>query len=301
MDSLKRALIGLHFAVFLFGFTGVLGKVILLPALVLVWWRSLLSWILMTPYVLKQGGLKNVKPKSRLIFFGIGCIVGLHWICFYGSIKLANSSIAMVCLAMIPVFTAFSEALFNRKPVNRLDVFVGLVTIPAMWMIIQNIDLNYRFGLIVGILAAVFSACFAALNKKYIGSAQAMQISWIEMFSVWVFLSCLMPLVFYNDPGAHFLPIGMDWIYLFLLSYLCTVVAYVLALKALKHLSAFSAMLIFNLEPVYGIFLAIILLREHKELNFLFYAGVLIILISVGIHPFLSWYQLKRKFPSNQT
>ncbi len=296
MDPLKRAILGLHFAVFLFGFTGVLGKLILLPALVLVWWRSLLSWILMTPYVLKQGGLKNVPLKSRLIYTGIGFIVGLHWICFYGSIKLANSSVAMVCLALIPVFTAFFEAFFEKKPVNRLDVIVGLITIPAMWMIVQNIDFNYRIGLVVGIFAALFSACFAALNKKYIGSAKAMQISWMEMFSVWLLMSLLMPLVFKLEPGAHFIPSGMDWIYLILLSYLCTVIAYVLALKALKHISAFSAMLIFNMEPVYGIFLAIILLNEHKEMNILFYTGVLIILISVFIHPFLQWYHQKSKF-----
>lgn len=290
MTSGSKSVFQLHLAVFLFGFTGILGKVILLPALILVWWRSLLSFILMIPNLRSSHYFKGLERKHILTYLGIGFLVGLHWIFFYGSIKLSNSSIAMICLALIPVFTIFFEALFMKTPINRLDVITGCITIPAMYMIVQNIDFTYRLGFVAGILSALFSACFVALNKKYILHASPLQISWIEMFGVWLLMTLFLPFVFYFMPEAKFLPSFSDLIYLLLLSYACTVVSYVLALKALKHISAFSAMLIFNMEPVYGIILAIFLLQEHKELNGMFYVGVVIILATVFIHPLLKKY-----------
>lgn len=287
MKERQKAIIHLHLAVFLFGFTGILGKLILLPALVLVWWRALLSCIMMWPSFVKAGGINSLSRRKIFTFLGIGGIVGIHWICFYGSIKLSNSSIAMICLAFIPVFTAFFESLIRKRPLNRLDVLTGLMTIPAMWLIVQHIDLSYRPGLLVGILAALFSALFASLNKKYILGASPMQISWIELFAVWLLLSLLLPVVYWSQPEWKFFPSGQDWFYLLLLSYFCTLVAYVLTLKSLHYLSAFSAMLAFNLEPVYGIILAIIVLNEHKEFNAYFYLGVFMLLSAVFVHPLL--------------
>lgn len=286
----SKSIFQLHLAVFLFGFTGILGKLILLPALILVWWRSLLSFVLMIPNLRSEHFFKGLERKHILTYLGIGFLVGLHWIFFYGSIKLSNSSIAMICLAFIPVFTIFFEALFLKAPINRLDVITGCITLPAMYMIIQNIDFSYRLGFVAGIFSALFSACFVALNKKYILHASPLQISWIEMFGVWLLMTLLLPFVYHFIPDAKFLPSLSDLAYLVLLSYVCTVVSYVLALKALKHISAFSAMLIFNMEPVYGIILAIFLLREHKELNGMFYVGVVIILATVFIHPLLKKY-----------
>lgn len=293
----QKAILHLHLAVFLFGFTGILGKLILLPALTLVWWRALLSWILMLPNLRQAGGLKNVAPSSAFIFLGIGVVVCFHWMCFYGSIKLSNSSIAMICLAFIPIFTAFFESIFNKRPLNRLDVVTGLVTIPSMWMIVQNIDLSLRLGFAVGVLAALFSAIFASLNKKYISRATPIQISWLELFAVWLVLSFIIPVMYFYQPELKFLPTGMDLVYLVLLSYICTVVAYVLALKSLHHLSAFSAMLAFNLEPIYGIILAIVVFSEHKEFNISFYTGVFILILSVFMHPILQKKWGSKQFP----
>lgn len=287
MKDRQKAIFNLHLAVFLFGFTGVLGKSILLPALTLVWWRALLSCLMMWPAFVKSGGFKTISKRSVYTFLGIGCIVGIHWICFYGSIKLSNSSVAMICLAFIPIFTAIFESLIHRRPLDRLDVFTGFLTIPAMWLIIQHIDLNFRTGLFVGILAALFSALFATLNKKYILSASPMQISWLELFAVWILLSLMLPVLYANQPELKFFPVGMDWIYLLLLSYVCTYIAYVLTIQSLHHLTAFSAMLAFNLEPVYGILLAIALLSEHKDFNMYFYFGVIILLLVVFLHPML--------------
>ncbi len=288
MDSLKKSFIFLHIAVFLFGFTGILGKLIILPALILVWWRALLTWVLMLPKMFGKGGFKDLKPAHFKIFTLIGIVVALHWICFYGSIKLSNSSIAMICLAFIPIFTAFFESMFNKRPLQWLDILTGLFSMPGMWMIFQNIEVSFRIGFFVGILSALLSACFATLNKKYIHHTNPINITWIELFSVWMFLSVLMPFIFLFNPNLKFLPSYMDLMYLIILSVVCTYVAYVLAVRSLKNLSAFSAMLTFNLEPVYGLIIAIVILKEHKQLNTMFYIGVLIIMISVFLHPILA-------------
>ncbi len=288
MDSLKKSFIFLHIAVFLFGFTGILGKLILLSALILVWWRALITWLIILPRMFGKEGFRAIELKSFKIFMSIGVIVGLHWICFYGSIKLSNSSIAMICLAFIPIFTAFFESIFHRRPLKWLDIFTGLLCLPGMWMILQNIEVSFRIGFFVGILSALLSACFATLNKKYIHHSNPINITWIELFSVWVFLTILLPFLFAFDPNLKFLPSKMDLIYLFILSSVCTYVAYVLVIRSLKNLSAFSAMLTFNLEPVYGIIIAIVLLKEHKQLNPMFYLGVMIIMISVFLHPLLA-------------
>ncbi|MCC6753620.1 MAG: DMT family transporter [Saprospiraceae bacterium] len=292
MEARKKAYLQLHLAVFLFGFTGILGKLILLPALTLVWWRSLLSWIFMLPHLKKAGGLKSLDRRRFWIYLGIGGVVALHWICFYGSIKLSNSSVAMVCLAFIPVFTAFCESIFHWRPLRMVDVLTGCLTIPAMWLILQNIDLQYRVGFLVGVLAALLSAVFVTLNKKYIHGAGPIQISWLELFAVWLVLSVLLPFYAMSAPQAAFLPDLSSAIYLVILSYFCTALAYVMSLKALYHTSAFSAMLAFNLEPVYGILFAMALLKEHKELNPPFYLGVAILLATVFLYP-----MLKRRFP----
>ena len=287
MDSVKKSFFLLHLAIFLFGFNGILGKMILLPALVLVWWRSLLTWVLMLPKMYKVQGFRKMDLRTFKRFMGIGLLVGLHWICFYGSIKLANSSVAMICLAFIPLSTVFFEALFQKKEIKALDIGTGLLILPGMWLILQNIDFSYRLGFGIGILAAIFSAAFATLNKKYIKTSDEILISWIELFSVWCLMSVLMPVVYFFDPNFIFFPSGSDWIYLLFLSYFCTVLAYVFVIRSLQNLSAFTAMLAFNMEPVYGIILAIAVLKEHRQLNLSFYIGVFIILTTVLLHPYL--------------
>jgi drug/metabolite transporter (DMT)-like permease len=287
MDRLKKSLINLHFAVFLFGFTGILGKLILLPAIVLVWWRALITWVLMLPVMFQKNGFREIDRRSFKIFMLIGGLVGLHWICFYGSIKLSNSSVGMICLAFIPIFTAFFESLFNKKPLEWLDVITGIFCIPGMWMILQNLDLSFRIGFFVGILSSLFSACFATLNKKFIHHNNPFNITWIELFSVWVLITIMLPFLFLNNSSLQFIPKGMDWIYLIILAFMCTYIAYVLAIRSLKNLSAFTAMLSFNMEPVYGILIAIVLLKEHQQLNAMFYLGVFIIMTSVFLHPLI--------------
>ena len=288
MNIVLRSYIYLHIAVFLFGFTGILGYVIDLPAITLVWWRSLLTWLMLLPYMFYTNGFKHITKCSFAIFAGIGCIVALHWISFYGSIKLANSSVAMICLATISVMTVFCDAWFNKKSILWKDALIGIAIIPGILLIIQNISTQYKLGFIVGLIAAAFSAIFATLNKKFVQSLHSISITWIELFAVWAFITLMLPFYYNINPEAKFLPNNSDLFYLIILSLFCTVISYVLVLKSLHHISAFSAMLTFNLETIYGIILSIVILHEHRQMNAWFYLGVLLILLSVFLHPYLN-------------
>lgn len=288
MKPVTRSYLFVHTAVFLFGFTGILGHVIELPAVTLVWWRAMLTWILMLPLMVHQGLIRELTAKNLKIFGSIGVVVALHWICFYGSIKLANSSVAMICLSTISVMTAFFEAWLNRRPVLWKDALIGIAIIPGILLINGTISGDFRLGFLVGMLAAALSAVFATLNKKYIRNSESLSITWIEMFSVWFFISLLLPGIYAWTPEAKFWPDESDWFYLIILSVLCTVVPYALALKSMKNLSAFSAMLAFNMETIYGILLSIIILQEHRQMNGWFYVGVFLILSTVFLHPLIS-------------
>jgi drug/metabolite transporter (DMT)-like permease len=288
MNVKQKSYLSLNLAVFLFGFTGILGHLIDLSALALVWWRALITWIGLIPILIYFKEFSLPKKKNFKIFFIIGILVAIHWICFYGSIKLSNSSVAMICLAFIPIFTAISETLLNKKAWNKIDLIVGLAIIPGMVLIVQNISTQYKIGFAVGILAAIFSAIFATLNKKHIHEASPMVITWIELFSVWVFISFIMPIYYSYESGIKFWPSASDWFYLLILAILCTIIAFVLTVKSLQHLSAFSAMLCFNLEPVYGIVFAAIFLHDYEHLNSSFYIGVVLIVCTLIIYPYIS-------------
>ncbi|MBK7466187.1 MAG: DMT family transporter [Saprospiraceae bacterium] len=210
MDIKQKSYLSLHFAVFLFGFTGILGAVIDLPAITLVWWRALITWIGLIPILYLTKELKLPRRKDFLTFFFIGILVAIHWICFYGAIKLSNSSVAMICLATIPVFTTICETLINKNKWNRSDIFHRHSD--YSWNVAHCSEyfdsISTRF--LVGIIASIFSAIFATLNKKHITKGTSMQITWIELFSVWCFISLFLPFYHYYNPTVAFLPSGDD-------------------------------------------------------------------------------------------
>jgi len=217
---------------------------------------------------------------------GIGVIVGMHWICFYSSVKLANASIALITMAMTSLFTAIIEPLVIKKKFNTLEIVIGLMIIPCMILIAKNIDLSLIEGFLIGVLSALLASIFATLNKKYVDDASPYMISFLEMFGAFVFLTICLPFII-NDLSAV-MPMQSDWIYLIILSLLCTTLAFVLSMMALKNVSAFDSNLVINLEPVYGIAIAVIVLKEHKQLTPLFYIGGLLIMMIVFLHPILS-------------
>lgn len=286
MNKKLISYIELHIAVILFGLTAILGDLISISAISLVWWRVLITSISLLFFIRFGLSLKSIAPKFILIYAGIGVLVALHWLCFYGAIKYSNASIVLAALATTSLFTSIIEPFVTGKKFVVLECLLGLLIVPPMLLIANNIELNMQKGLWIGLLSALFASIFACYNKKYVEKASAYEISFIEIFSAFVFISFFLP--FYVTDSQTFIPTTQDWIYIIILSLACTTLAYVLSVKALKYVSAFDANLVINMEPVYGIILAIIILKEHNEMSPNFYWGMVLIMIIVFSHPFLN-------------
>ncbi len=299
MKATNRAYLELHIAVFLFGFTAILGDLIQLSALALVWWRVLLTSISLLFLIKVRALFRELPRRTLLAFMGIGILVAWHWLCFYGAIKWANASIALVAMATTSFFTSLLEPLVMRQPIKWYELALGIFIIPGMLLIVNGIKIAMLNGLYLGLAAALLAALFATLNKKLIGQSSALNITFLELSSAWLFLSLVLPVyAASNFEMRQFLPSISDVVYLLVLSLMCTTLAYVLALRALRHLSAFASNLAINLEPVYGILLAWLILREDKELHPNFYWGVVIIVIAVFCYPLLRKWIEKIKAPS---
>ena len=222
------------------------------------------------------------------ILFGIGVLVALHWITFFGAIKYSNASITLIALATASFFTAFIEPLILKKPFSPIEMGLGLLIVPGMVLVVKNIDLSMHIGIYLGLISSLLAVIFSVLNKKYIDDVDPMTITFIELGSAWLFISCCLPFLFtYSEEPIFFWPTAMDLVYLLVLALACTTLAYILSLRALKHLSAFATNLTINLEPVYGIILAWLILNENQELDSGFYYGCLLIVSVVFAYPFL--------------
>jgi len=271
--------------VVLFGFTAILGDLITLDAVPLVWWRVILAGLSMVVMVKLPTLLKEVGTTAILRFAGIGVITALHWVTFYASINSANASIALVCLATTSFFVSLIEPLLLRRGVQWLDVGIGVVIFPGMVLIVSNLEGGMLTGVYLGIISALLAATFVTLNKKYIEDASPLRITFIEMVSSALFLSVVVLLCY--DVPESITPTQSDWIYLIILALLCTTLAQYFAMSSLRHISAFTSVLIVNLEPVYGILLAALILKEYDELTMTFYLGAALIVSVVFLYPIL--------------
>jgi drug/metabolite transporter (DMT)-like permease len=287
MNPEKRAWIELHFAVLCFGFTAILGAWITLTALVLVWWRVGITSLSLVALLRGVGGLAHLPRKLLWQYAGIGILVALHWLTFYGAVKLANASITLICMATASLFTAFLEPWIVGRRLLRIEVLLGLMVIPGMALVVTTIDPSHGWGLVAGLASAALAALFSILNKKLIHRADPLEITLLELSSAFGFLTVVIGAMALTGHLPRLQPSPGDWVHLLILSLVCTTLAYVLSLRALRHLSAFASNLTINLEPVYGIVLAILLLGEHRELSLSFYAGVALILGAVLSYPWL--------------
>jgi len=291
----RTAYLQIHTAVFLWGFTAILGKWISLNEVPLVWYRMGITCLglLFLPKVVKQ--LTTFGRKNLLTFAGIGVLIALHWVFFYGSIKYSNVSVALSALATTSLFTSFIEPLFSKKKIRFVEVILGLVVVVGIFIIFNATPSNFTLGFVMGLIAAVLAAIFSTLNKKYVNYGDPKAITVVEMVSGFLLLSIAMPFYLQMFPKATLVPQLDDWGYLLIMALACTAFTMVIALKALKHLTAFAANLSLNLEPVYGIILAWLIFKEDKDLSPNFYFGALIIIGSVLLHPVLENEKLKKK------
>lgn len=289
MSNKLRAYPILHFCVLIWGFTAILGKKISLEALPLVWWRVVLccvSLLLLIP--LKY--LEGISRKNYTQMTAVGALVGIHWVLFYGAIKLSNASVAVATMATTAFFAALAEPLLLRQKVKWYELVLGILILPGMSLIVGNITWGQKVGFAVGILGALLAAVFSALNKKIVDSPQAphpLAMSLTELGGGALVCCALLPAWLCFFPETTLMPEHLDWLWLLLLAWVCTLLPFSLNLIAMRHISAFGANLTINLEPVYGVTLAAIFFQEHQELNPWFYLGVGIILIAVFSHPFI--------------
>lgn len=292
MTNHQRAFLQIHFCVALWGFTAILGKLITLPALPLVWWRML---IVVGALALVPQVWRGLRAMSRGLFWsyaGIGVLVSLHWLTFYGAIKLSNASVGATCMALATVFTALIEPKLAHRRFSRRELALGVAVLPGVALVVGGVPHGMRLGILVGTLSALFVACFGSLNKRLVEHADPLTVTAVELGAGTVMMTLLapaMPFLFPAFAGTLFvLPGAHDMLYLIALSVLCTLLPFTLSLVALRHMSAFAAQLAVNLEPVYAIVLAILLLDEQRQLSPGFYAGVAIILAAVLAYPLIS-------------
>jgi drug/metabolite transporter (DMT)-like permease len=293
MNSRTSAFLQLHIAIFLFGFTAILGRLIELHGITIVWYRLLLTIISLCffPGLVKK--LFSLPRKAVLKIMGIGILVATHWVFFYAAIKYSNVSVTLSVLASTALFTSMIEPLVFKRKIRISEVLLGGMVILGFFFI-------FRFGgyYLTGIFLAVFSAFFAAmfgvLNKTIVQTYDVRVITLLEFVSGILFLTLIFPIYLHFFPETQLTPAPMDWLWLIILALLCTTVAYMLALNALKEVTAFTVALTINLEPIYGILMAYFFFREDKELNPGFYLGATIILLAIFLHPMIRKMMRKR-------
>ena len=294
----NKAIGYMHIATFLFGFTAILGKLINLGSLNLVWHRM---WIAAFVFLFFPNFIKKLKQTAKLVwiqFLLIGSLVAIHWLAFYGCIKVGNSaSLALATFGTITLFAAFIEPLVFKEKFKKRELFIGLLVLVGLGFIAKsNPDQvfswqsSYIQAMVLGVVAAFFAALFSVLNKKYVKDNSPSVVTFFQMIGGFIFLSLLVPYLVFSDVDFQLVPSWNDVLYLLLLAVVCTNIAFSLEMEALKNMSAFTSNLILNMEPIYGIALAIVFFAENQFLNMWFYSGAFIILITVFLHPVMDRY-----------
>lgn len=281
---MKKAFLQLHIAVFLAGFTGILGRLISMNEGMIVWYRLLFTAVTMWLLFALRKKFERIPMADILKIGGVGVIATLHWVTFYGSIKYANVSVALVCFSSIGFFTALFEPLILRRKINWVELLLGLITILGIYVIF-HFDTQYKTGIIIGIISAMLASLFPIFNREFLKRINVeTMLTWQQTGGL-VVLSVLLPFYLQRFPNEKgFIPGWEDLGWLLVLSWGCSVIAFQFSSNALKRLSAFTVNLSYNLEPVYGILLAFAVKHENKFLSKWFYVGFAIILSVLIIH-----------------
>ena len=277
---MRNAFVKLHLSIFLAGFTGIFGKLIQLPEGPLVWYRMLMASVLFFFYLFATGKLPRIPAREVCKICGVGALIALHWMFFYGSVKYANVSIAVVCFALAGFFTAILEPLFGRTKLSPRERLFSLLTVAGIALIF-HFDTHYRTGIILGVISAVFAALFTIAMRRVGKRHDSTTMLLFQMVGGLAFLTLAAPAYLAFFPGIPVVPGGMDLLYLFLLSSLCTIGMILLQIQALRTISAFTVNLSFNLEPVYSILLAMVFLGEASQVSPAFFVGLALICASV--------------------
>jgi drug/metabolite transporter (DMT)-like permease len=287
MAPRTKAWLQIHVCVVLWGFTAILGRLIRMPAVPLVWWRMVAVTFCLLLMTRVRRGLWEMQPRLRLAYAGAGIFLAIHWLTLYAAIKLSNASVAITCIALGPVFVALVEPKIAARPFDARELLLGIAVVPGVFLVVGGTPHAMRAGIVLGVISAFFVALFSACNKRLVSRADPLSMTCLEMGAGAIFITLAAPLLPHSGP-AFVLPDARDAILLFLLVSVCTLLPFVLALVALRHLTAFGSTLAVNLEPVYAIVLAVVLLGEQRELDAQFYLGVVMIVGAVFAYPVMT-------------
>lgn len=284
--------IKLHVLVFLWGFTAILGKLISIPAVEMVFYRTILAAAGMGVLLMVSGKSFSTSRRDVMILMLTGSIVAVHWISFFASGRVSNPSTSLVGFATCSLWTALLEPLVKGRPVRGLEVGLGVLVIGGL-AIIFSFNFQYPVGLLLGIASGITIAIFAVINSELVKDNDAYVITFYEMCGAAIAIALFFP-VYLNTWSAtgelELAPTVMDWVWLSVLAFLCTVYAYAASIQLMKRLSVFTIQLTLNLEPVYGIVLALLVFGESEVMSAGFYAGAVIILSAVFAYPALKWF-----------
>lgn len=270
----------LHFLVFIAGFTAILGQLITIGSIPLVWYRMLMAGLLMFLYIKLTKVKLKIDKRTMLKFLAAGVIVALHWITFFEAIKQSNISITLAMFSTGAFFASFIEPLFYKRRIIWYEIIFGVIVVIGVFLITHG-ELRYINGIILGVVSALLSSLFAVINGTFIQKHSATVISFYEFVSGVVFLT-LFILLFKGGFDARFFTLSAaDWIFLFILASVCTAYAFIGAVKVMKFISPYTVVLSYNLEPVYGIALALLLFPETETMGPHFYYGAGLVLLSV--------------------
>ncbi len=289
--DVKQAYVQLHTSVFLFGFTAIFGALISLPSAPLVWWRLVFTVPVFVVYLVWRRQWRWLPWRDTWRLGVVGLMLGIHWLTFYGAIKIAGAAVALVCLASASLFTVLIEAVWRREPPVGRQLLQGLLVIVGIGLIF-SVQQNL-LGIAVGLVSALFSAFTGILNKRVVGRHSAALLNAYELGIMLLVFTLLIPLHSWLLPAEPTLPLAWDWLWIALLAWLCTNVAYELSMRSLRHLSAFDFILAINLEPIYGVVLAAVILGEGRDWNWAFFAGTGLVFVSVFFEAI--WKRVKSK------
>ena len=264
---MKNAKLLLHATVVVFGFTGILGKLIELPALPLVFWRCAIGAGALGVWLLARGKWKKIKGPDRWRIAATGVLVALHWAAFFHAIKISNVAIALATLSTAPFFVALIEPAFNGRRLDWREMALGLVAIAAL-TIIFDVTPGSGAGIFWSLISAILAAAFSVFNARWVTRHDAMNISRLELS-----VAALAIGAFAWSQGAMAWPSQEDWLWLALLGVVATALAFAVSVQVMRVISPFSVAIAINLEPVYAIVLALLIFGESEQMNGGFYAG----------------------------
>jgi drug/metabolite transporter (DMT)-like permease len=281
----------LHFTVFIWGFTGTIGKLISLDALSLVWYRTLIAVVTLGLIGLFYIKFKKMQPIEFLKLLGTGGVIALHWLTFFYAIKISNVSVTLACLSSASFFTAILDPLINKSPFKIYQLVLGIVVMAALFMIF-NVESQYRTGIFVSLLSAILSSLFTVLNGTFVKKYRTIAVAWIELAGAFLLVTVF--LLFKGGFNENFFEINrQDVFWLLLLGTICTALAYVAGVYVLKEINPFTVSLTVNLEPVYGIVIAYLLFKQSETMTKGFYFGALVIILTLIANAYLANKQKK--------